>query len=423
LQGLETADLIIDGIAGTGLDGPLRGPAAEMVRTLNKLKEARHKAHNLIISIDVPSGNSDSWKPGMPLVEADAALAIEPLKLCLFAPAARPYGGNILPVGEVFPPELIAQFRENAGGGPAELIGWDQARLRIPPVSRTAYKYERGVAEIRAGSPEAPGAARIAARGAQAAGAGLIRLVVDPAIHPILAANAGGIMVATVNDADATAGRFAPDAILLGPGWGKTPDREAMLGRALEKEAAGVPLILDADAVLLAKDRVFHGNALLTPHPGELAAYTGLSKDEILADLFPLLRSLAAEKNAVFLFKSHAMYLAAPDGRLGIIDGMAPVLGMGGSGDLLAGFCAAIAARWRAIAVQFAAQKSGIDLYACAAAAASLLIESAKAAPARIPSRRNPFPLCRNPSPAHRFLDPLELADRAADLAGEAWLP
>ncbi|GHV52641.1 bifunctional NAD(P)H-hydrate repair enzyme [Spirochaetia bacterium] len=428
---LEPADLIIDGIAGTGIEGPLRGTVAEMVIALNKLKKARYSAQNssplLIVSIDVPSGNSDFWKPEMPIVEADAALAIEPLKLCLFRPAARPYGGNILPVGEVFPPQLIAQFcggrnlttkdTKNTEGRDslsfvsfavdppaAELIDWDHARSRIPPVSKIAYKHERGVAEIRAGSPDAPGAARIAARGAQAAGAGLVRLVVDPAIHPILAANAGGIMAASIpaND-EAGASRFSPDAILLGPGWGKTPDRESMLCQALEKEVAGIPLILDADAILLAGDRVFHGNALLTPHPGELAAYTGIPKDEILTDPAPLLLALAEEKNAVFLFKSHVMYVVSPAGRLGIIDGMMPVLGMGGSGDLLAGFCAAIAARCRA-----GTTKNGgdFDLYSCAVAAAALLIESAK-----------------TPALASRFLDPLELADRAADLAGEAWLP
>ncbi|GHV63514.1 bifunctional NAD(P)H-hydrate repair enzyme Nnr [Spirochaetia bacterium] len=406
---LKTADLIIDGIAGTGLEGPLRGQAAEMARAINKLKKTGHTAQNLslfIVSIDVPSGISDSWKPGMPIVEADAVLAIEPLKLCLFRPAARPYGGIILPVGEIFPSRLIAQFCT------AELIAWDYARALIPRVNKTAYKYERGVAEIRAGSPDTPGAARIAARGAQAAGAGLVRLVVDQAIHPILAVNAGGVMVAAIaaNGGDtAVAGggdsRFNPDAILLGPGWGKSPDREIMLRRALEKEAAGIPLILDADAILLAKDQVFHGNALLTPHPGELAAYAGVSKDEILADPAPLLLRLAAEKNAHFLFKSHVMYAASPAGRLSIIDGMAPVLGMGGTGDLLAGFCTGIAARCFAIAEQWRAAGWEFSLYSCALAAAALLIESAK-----------------SPALASRFLDPLELADRAANLAGEAWL-
>ncbi|GHV44484.1 bifunctional NAD(P)H-hydrate repair enzyme Nnr [Spirochaetia bacterium] len=415
---LSRADIIIDGIAGTGLDGPLQGSAAEMLALINKYKDTK-----LLISIDLPSGNSDSWQPGMPIAKAGATLAIEPLKLCLFRPAARPYSGAILPVGEIFPPQLIGQFHsqknisaEGRTRSSAELIDWDQAARLIPPVSSAAYKHERGVVEIRAGSPDAPGAARIAARGAQAAGAGLIRLVVDQAIHPILAANAGGIMVAGTGNTAAEVGdgaRFSPDAILLGPGWGKSPDREVMLRHALEQEAAGIPLILDADAILLAKDCVFHGNALLTPHPGELAAYAGVSKDGLLSDPAPLLLKVAAEKKAVILFKSHVMYAASPDGRLGIIDGMQAVLGMGGSGDLLAGFCAGIAARQKS-AGRVEGGSGGMantglpdsGLYFCALAAAALLIESAK-----------------SPESGSRFLDPLELADTAADLAGKAWLP
>jgi NAD(P)H-hydrate epimerase len=273
---VKEADIIIDGIAGTGLEGPLRDQAAEMAAALNALRVERGEPHHrslpvtpLIVSIDIPSGISDHWQPGMPVVQADAVFAIEPRKLCLYRPAARPYSGTILPVGGVFPPQLAAQFQT------AELLDWETARGRIPAVAPASYKHERGVVEIRAGSTDAPGAARIAARGAQAAGAGLIRLIVDTAIHPILAANAGGIMVAAISAADNVTGgegaappRFSPDAIVLGPGWGKGEDRALMLRNALEKEAAGIPLILDADAIVLAKNCVFHGNTLLTPHPG-----------------------------------------------------------------------------------------------------------------------------------------------------------
>jgi NAD(P)H-hydrate epimerase len=195
------------------------------------------------------------------------------------------------------------------------------------------------------------------------------------------------------------AGRFIPDAALLGPGWGSGPDRALLLQRYLALEAQGTPLILDADAIALAAGAVFHGNAILTPHPGEFAAYTGMDREEILSAPGPLLVRWAREKRTVILFKGHVLYVAAPDGRLGIIDGMAPSLAAGGSGDVLAGFCAAIAARMR---------KSGafFDGYACAAAAASLLIRAGQ-----------------SPELAGRFVDPKEVADKAASLAGAAWLP
>jgi NAD(P)H-hydrate epimerase len=403
---LANADIIIDGISGTGLKGPLKGNPEEMVRIINALKEGggentrfkKKTVHHspLVVSIDVPSGNSDSWEPGMPIINADVTLSIEPQKYCLYTPAARPYSGMILPVGEVFPRNLTA----SCGG--AELVDWNSARLTIRKVRPDAYKNKRGTVEIRAGAVGSAGAALIAARGAQSAGAGLVRLVCDESLYPVLACRSGGIMVIPVDRADAEneeSSRFRPDAILLGPGWGKTPDRIQMLKKALKYEKEGIPLILDADAIALAGKTVFHGRTILTPHPGELASYAGVEKEELLSRPVPILLKLAREKKAVILFKGHVMTIASFDGRLGVVDGMAPALAAGGSGDLLAGFCAAIGARMMQ-------DGQGFDGYTCASVAAALLIASVK-----------------SENLAGRFLDPLEAADKAACLAGEAWLP
>jgi NAD(P)H-hydrate epimerase len=341
-----------------------------------------------VVSIDMPSGNSDEWKPGMPIIDADITLSIEPQKTCLYNPAARAFAGTILLLDEVFPRGLI-----NTHKG-AELLDWKEAQNFLPPIRPDAYKHERGTLEIRAGSEGSAGAALIAARGAQAAGAGLVRLLVDEDIYPILASGLSGVMVSPVGDKDKNE-RFKPDALLLGPGWGKEDGRMEQLEQALEKEKKGVPLILDADAIALARDAVFHGNAILTPHPGEFADYLGLGIDEVLNNPSKLLLETAKEKKATIILKSHIIIIAGPDGRWGIIDGMAPSLAAGGSGDLLAGFCGALAARMA---------KQGIfDGYACAATAVSLLIASGRIE-------------------GTRFTDPLELADKAADLAGRAWL-
>jgi len=384
-------DVIIDGITGTGLTGTLRDTALEMAQAV---AAARHPR---VISIDVPSGNYDGWQPGSPMIAANATLALEPQKLCLYVPAARSHAGNIIPVGGIFPPALIEQYRE------AELVAWKAAAARIAPVAPTAYKYERGLVEIRAGSTGAAGAARLAALGAQAAGAGLVRLIVDPSLYAVIAPACSGVMVAP--DDGAAAGRFSPNAVLLGPGWGRGEDRLRLLENYLPREKNGLPLILDADAIALAKDMTFNGNVLITPHIGEFAAYTGLSKDEILNDPIPALRRCAKEKNVHILLKSHVLYAASPDGRIGVIDGMKAALAAGGSGDVLAGFCAAIAAR-SAASARCAASPQPFDGYACACAAASLLIQAAEA-----------------DGIAGSFFDPAELARPAAAIAGAAWLP
>ena len=379
--------VVIDGIAGTGLDGSLRSVALEMAEAANALTresgESGFPGHT-IVSIDMPSGAFDGWRSGMPIVSAHCTLAIEPGKLCLYSPAVRPYTGAILPVGGIFPPALAGKH------GSAELLSWESASARIGPVPNTAHKYERGLVEIRAGSPGATGAARLASLGAQSAGAGLVRLVVDPAVYAVVAPACSGVMVAETSDA--SEGRFPPAAALLGPGWGKGEDRMRVLESYLPLEASGLPLVLDADAIALAKDIVFNGNAILTPHVGEFASCTGIPKEEILADPLRVLRGFAEKRKATVILKSHVMHVASPDGRVGIIDGMNPALAAGGSGDVLAGFCAAIAAR-------------GFDGYACACAAAALLVRAAEANGA-----------------AGSFVDPGELARAAAAIAGSAWI-
>jgi NAD(P)H-hydrate epimerase len=219
---------------------------------------------------------------------------------------------------------------------------------------------------------------------------------VDDEIYPILAVSAGGIIVSPQSTAD-TSDRFRPDALLLGPGWGRGENRLPAFRNALDRERDGLPLILDADAIHLARDTVFHGNAIVTPHVGELAAYAGLPKENVMGSPGPFLTRLARERNVTILFKSHVMFIAGPDGRLGIVDGMTPILGAGGTGDLLGGLCAAIAARQN--------QMGSFDPYTCAVIAAALLAEVGRIA-----------------QQAGTFTDPMDLADIAAGLAGKAWL-
>jgi NAD(P)H-hydrate epimerase len=398
--------LIIDGIAGTGIRGALEGIPLEMVRTLNEEKLRRKKACR-VLSIDVPSGAGDAWKPGFPVVAADYTFAVEPLKTALYIPALRPRCGRIVPVTGIFPPPLLDRYAVPERGA-AELLRWENVRTRVPAVPPDAYKYTRGTAEIHAGSPGFAGAARLAAAGASAAGAGLVRLVVDDEIYLSAASGSGGTMVVPASKAPGTGKRFSADALLLGPGWGRGGERQGVLEGGLEAEGRGIPLVLDADGIALLAGReertktVFHRRAILTPHPGELEALSGIPGERLLAEP-ERIRELANRFNAIILFKSHVMIAAEPDGpgrgRIGFIDGMDGALGAGGSGDLLAGFCAAIAARMRAMERRGAV----FDGYAAAAAAGALLIEASR---------------CMG----GRFYDPLELASPAAAAAGRAWL-
>ncbi|MDR2663416.1 MAG: hypothetical protein LBC31_10520, partial [Treponema sp.] len=212
LELFSRASLIIDGIAGTGIRGALEEIPLAMVRALNEEK-LRRKKDCRVLSIDVPSGAGDAWKPGFPAAAADYTFAVEPLKTALYTPALRPRCGKIVPVTGIFPPPLLDRCADRG----AELLRWENVRTRIPPVPPEAYKYTRGTVEIHAGSPGFAGAARLAAAGASAAGAGLVRLVVDDELYPLAASGAGGTMVVPVSKTGpGREKRFAADALLLG---------------------------------------------------------------------------------------------------------------------------------------------------------------------------------------------------------------
>ncbi len=383
---LEDFDFLVDGICGTGLNNELQGIPLEMVKLINAVSGP------VKISIDVPSGLSDTAAADWHRVHADVTLAIEPLKTMLYVPSHRVSAGRIIPVEGIFPCELIKQYVDYF------LWSWETVKQDIKPLPPDSYKYSRGLVSIYAGAAGTSGAAVIASRGAQASGAGLVRLYVDRDIYPVTAVHAGGIMAVALEQPDDPR-RFQPDAVLLGPGWGRAAHRVPVLEKVLEQEEQGIPVVLDADGIFLSKNCTFHGNALITPHPGELSQFLDLSREKILENPIPILLETARSKNLHILFKSHVLFAAAPDGRISVIDGMLPVLGTGGSGDLLSGLCAGLAGRMKKEMAR------DFDFHYCSVLAACLLVEAGKQTAA-----------------LRGFPDPLDMADTAARIAGEAWL-
>jgi NAD(P)H-hydrate repair Nnr-like enzyme with NAD(P)H-hydrate dehydratase domain len=189
--------------------------------------------------------------------------------------------------------------------------------------------------------------------------------------------------------------RFHADALLLGPGWGSGEDRQPLFDKACAMEGEGTPLVLDADALTLAKGRSFTGRTILTPHTGEAARLLDVETKKLLKDPRPFILEAAEKMQAVFLYKAANMYIAAPDGRLACVEGRTPVLAAGGSGDLLAGITVALATR--------TARAAAFDPWRTACVAAALLHATALQA-------------------GKAFLDPLALSRITASLAGHAWL-
>jgi len=331
---LGEAEIILDGISGTGLAGPAGGEAREMIELLNESR--RKKAGGTVVAIDLPSGLSDDWKDGYPTIAADLTLALEPAKIVCYLPQARPLCGAMRIVGDVFPSTLIEK------NSSAEILDKADIAALQSPLPAESYKMSRGRVAIFAGSRGTAGAAMLCAKAALASGAGYVTLYVDEELYPLLAPALESIIVKPLASRQAIPPVY--DTILAGPGWGQGEGRVELLGSILE---SGIPAVLDADAIrqLAAHpDLKRHkGNpTILTPHPGEFAALAeggGIAADEAP---YLALEKLCGLYDRLIVLKSSTTLIASPSGRRAIWDGMRPELGTAGSGDVLAGLMAGI---------------------------------------------------------------------------------
>jgi hydroxyethylthiazole kinase-like uncharacterized protein yjeF len=330
---IASAAWVFDGIAGTGLRGPLAAPLDAVVAAINA-SPARRAA------IDVPSGLGDGYRAGWPVVHADCTLAMGLPKACLYRPRGRPHCGRILVVQPGFPPPLLEDPAIRC-----DLIDERSFQGLLGPLPPDAHKGDRGHLAVFAGAPGTSGAAWLASHAAARSRVGLVSLFLDAATLPLVAPACRSVMAKPWEETDPRG--FDPSrysAVLIGPGWGLGEGRLVWLERLLGDAAGGV---VDADGItllarLIAKGSVrLGGRWVLTPHPGEFARLAGIPRDELLDAPIPCALAVARDLEAVVVLKSHVTVVADPGGRSCVLDGCNPSLATGGSGDVLAGLVAA----------------------------------------------------------------------------------
>lgn len=227
--------------------------------------------------------------------------------------------------------------------GSREMTDWREA---LPWPGPDAHKHARGRLGVVSGRALHTGAARLAARAGLRIGAGVVRLFCPPDAAPVIAPAIEAIMLEVFHSPESLAhGARDMDAVVIGPAAG-VGDSTMMNVRALAE--TGAALVVDADALtsfetlpadlFASLDR----DDVLTPHEGEFRR------------LFPGLlergrESAAAEaarrSGAVVVLKGRETVIAAPDGRLAINPNGSPWLATAGSGDVLAGMIAGLAAQ------------------------------------------------------------------------------
>jgi ADP-dependent NAD(P)H-hydrate dehydratase / NAD(P)H-hydrate epimerase len=344
-QAIGKPALIIDALFGAGLSRNVEGEPRDMIEAINANGAP-------VLAVDLPSGVNGTTSAIMGV----AVRATETVTFFRKKPAHLLLPGR-LRCGSVRVSDIGIEAHVLDEIQPQTFENTPQLWRKSFPVPRVdAHKYARGHVLAVSGDIAATGAARLSARAALRAGAGLVTLL-SP--RDALAVNAAALTAVMVRAVD-TAAEFAEqlsdkrfNAIVLGPGAGVGARTVEFVHTAL---AAQRPVLLDADALTSfaeAPDRLFSAikaldepQVVLTPHEGEFPRlFSDLSNKHPGRSKLERVRAAAERSGAVVLLKGPDTTIAAPDGRTTIADNAPPWLATAGSGDVLAGIIAGLLAQ------------------------------------------------------------------------------
>jgi hydroxyethylthiazole kinase-like uncharacterized protein yjeF len=346
---LDGAALAVDALFGTGLSRPLEGAPRDLALALKELKIP-------VVAVDIPSGIAgDSGRIlGDVAVAADLTVTFFRKKPAHLLLPGRLHCGRVRVADIGIAAGVLDEIK------PQTFENTPQFWHRAFPVPRVdAHKYARGHVLAVSGDMAATGAARMAARGALRAGAGLVTLASPRDALAINATALTAVMVRPVDTALEFGEQLADrrfNACIVGPGAGLGERTRDFVHTALSAKRA---LVLDADALTSFSDgpeRLFESiktagedgerHVVLTPHEGEFPRlFSDISNKHPGRSKLERVRAAAERSGAVVLLKGPDTTVAAPDGRATIAGNAPPWLATAGAGDVLSGIIAGLMAQ------------------------------------------------------------------------------
>ncbi len=381
---VRTADLILDGLLGTGARPPLRGTIAAILERLSQaLAAPPQRLHPLtprpsapsrprIVAVDGPSGmDFDSGEVDPLTPRADLTVTFAHPKQGHFRFPAADRLGELLVADIGIPPQV-----EPPADAPF-VADAESIRAMLPPRPEQGHKGSFGRLLVVAGSANYTGAAALTTRGALRSGTGIVTLALPGSLHGAVLSLVPeatflhlphALGVVTEEAVELLRPLFAEvQAAVIGPGLTQEAEAvvfiEKLFGLETASRAAGLiprptaqkppalpPLVLDADALnILSRHEGWAerlpADTILTPHPGEMARLSGLSTAAILQARVEVAREYARRWQVVLLLKGAFTVVAEAGGRATLIPFANSGLAKGGSGDLLAGLIGGLRAQ------------------------------------------------------------------------------
>ena len=379
------ADVLVDALLGTGFHGELEGDVLRACELLNK-------SEKYILAVDIPTGvNADNGAVCEQAVRADHTVTMALVKTGLLLYPGREYCGDIELADISMPVKLVEEYQSDKYRLTDEIV-----RELLPLRKANAHKGDAGRVVICAGSPGYTGAAALASDAAVKAGAGLVSLYTPLSSRDVLAIKLTEVMVHGLLErmpgilgggaaSDVASNAEAADVLAIGPGLGTSESTQEAVRTILQKITT--PVVIDADALTALAGHTeilaaMQAQKVLTPHLGEMARLTGLEIAEIEADRINVAKKYAEEWQAIVVLKGAPTVIGCPNGTVYVNSTGNSSLATGGSGDVLTGIIAGLAAQ--EISLQeaaicgvylhgLAAELTGIDIGLAAGELAALL--------------------------------------------------
>ena len=354
---LANCRVVVDAILGAGRYRPLDGVAGDVAALVNRCRLSRPDLD--VVAVDLPTGvNPDTGAADERTIQADATLALCFPKFGIANFPGAAYAGGIAVLGIGLPDRAVAGMDL-----PVAWLSAASAAGLLPARPLDSHKGTYGHLLIVAGSRNFVGAASLAAMAAHRVGAGLVTLATPESVYPIAAAKLtetihlplpedsdGRIDVSAAAVIRERIGGYSALAVGCGLGW--SDGTAAFMAQLLltGDDRPGLPTVIDADGLnSLSRCQNWperlNLDAVLTPHPGEMATLTGLSTADVQADRLALAADSAAQWGQTVLLKGAHSIVGAPDGRQTMLPFANPALAAGGAGDVLTGIIGGLLAQ------------------------------------------------------------------------------
>ncbi|MBN1576355.1 MAG: NAD(P)H-hydrate dehydratase [Chitinispirillaceae bacterium] len=344
--------LIIDALFGTGLQGDPHGLYAAMINVINNSGVP-------VLAVDTPSGlSNDTGIPGNPCITATVTVAMGFPKPGLFFYPGRELAGRLIVEDLDYPEATVAAVKPQL-----YLPATESLRKLLPRRQPSGSKFDHGQALLVGGSPGMAGSITLMAEAAMRCGCGMVHCAFPESLAHILSVKLTEPVLHALPQTDAgTLDRSALDGILslaasmqalcIGPGLSHEESTMHLVREAIAR--CPLPAVLDADGLNAFKgavDGLEHhaGPMVITPHTGEWERLFGALAATPLERIGQL-KTTAYRLRATVLLKGNPTLLAAPDGKAFILPYGNSALAKAGSGDVLSGVIASLAAQGAPVA-------------------------------------------------------------------------